>query len=55
MAQFRDVEGILDNIIHNWTVGNNNVTPNLLGQHNTTTFAWDTKDNLLSLPRGVCR
>jgi hypothetical protein len=53
-AQFKDVQTILTKIISDWTKGNGNVAPDLLGQHKTTTFAWDTKQNLLnSQARGI--
>jgi hypothetical protein len=52
-VQFQDVQNILKNIIANWTKGNG-APPNLLGRHQTTLFAWDTKDELLkSTARGL--
>jgi hypothetical protein len=52
-TQFNDVKPILDKIIADWTAGNGG-PPDLLGAHHTTTFAWDTKQNLLnSSARGV--
>jgi hypothetical protein len=54
VAQFKDVQAILEKIISDWTKGNGNVAPDLLGQHQTATFAWDTKQNLLnSKARGI--
>ena len=55
-AQFNDVQTILKKIISDWTTGNGNIAPDLLGPgtHNTATFAWDTKQNLLnSSARGI--
>lgn len=52
-TQFNEVKTVLEKIIADWTAGNG-APPNLLGAHNTATFAWDSKQNLLnSSARGI--
>jgi hypothetical protein len=44
---FNDVKAILDKIIADWTAGTGR-EPDLLDQHSTDTFDWDTKADLLN-------
>lgn len=46
MATFHDVQDILNKIIADWTAGNGS-PPALVQRHHATTFAWDTRDNLV--------
>jgi len=44
---FKDVKQVLDTIIVNWTAGNG-APPQLTQKHQSPSFKWDTKDDLLA-------